>query len=185
MPIDRSFKSTWADDSGSNEDGTVIDEADFDALLDAIDDLTENRATVYNDAAQSLPNDTATAVTFNQEEADSNGLHSTSSNTSRITIPSGGGGVYQLQAKVAFASNATGYRQLEFRKNGSAVGTLVTQAPISGVVTVMGIHATLVLAAADYVEVFAYQNSGGSLNIGAASPRSVQNEFSVVQITKT
>ena len=58
-------------------------------------------------------------MTWDSEDFDTDGFHSTSSNTSRITIPSGKGGKYLLVAQTTFASNATGVRIWKIFKNGS------------------------------------------------------------------
>ena len=46
----------------------------------------------YNNANISMTSGAATAVTLNSERFDNAAMHSTSSNTSRITVPTGGGG---------------------------------------------------------------------------------------------
>jgi hypothetical protein len=46
MAISRTWYNTLVDDSGSNLDGTVIDKADFDAILDAIDVLEQDKVIV-------------------------------------------------------------------------------------------------------------------------------------------
>jgi len=62
---------------------------------------------------------TAQALTFDTETYDVNGMHSTSVNTSRITVPSDGAGTYHITASVRFANNATGFREIQFRINGT------------------------------------------------------------------
>ena len=47
---------------------------------------------VYNNANISIATGTNTALTFNSERYDNAAMHSTSSNTQRITAPTGGGG---------------------------------------------------------------------------------------------
>jgi hypothetical protein len=37
MPLDRTWYNTLVDDSGGGTDGTIIDKADIDALMDAVD----------------------------------------------------------------------------------------------------------------------------------------------------
>ncbi len=76
-------------------------------------------ARVYNDAAISVTTSgVPQALTFNSEEYDYNGLHSTSTNTSRLTAAIGG--IYTITGHATYTSNATGIRQLTIRKNGAS-----------------------------------------------------------------
>ena len=116
-------------------------------------------------ATQSLSNDTSAAITFDAEEFDTDGFHSTSSNTSRITIPSGKAGKYLFVATIVFATNATGNRSIFFAKNGSLVARGQRVPPSAASETHLTTSAIVDLAISDYVEVFGYQNSGGNLNV--------------------
>ncbi len=126
--------------------------------------LTFVGASVYNVAVQSIANGTFTALNFDSENYDTDGFHSTSSNTSRFTIPTGKGGKYLINATFEVDDNATGQRTLAFYKNGSVeiyCGNVAanTRQPKS-----IG-NVVLDLAANDYVEAFYYQDSGTSRNI--------------------
>src|SRR5438876_645541 len=57
-------------------------------------------ARVYNSANISVSASTEQALTFDTERSDSNAYHSTSSNTSRITVPTGGDGRYVISGAV-------------------------------------------------------------------------------------
>jgi hypothetical protein len=119
-------------------------------------------------SAQSLSNDTSAAITFDAEEFDTDAYHSTASNTSRITIPSGKAGKYLFVATIEFDSNSSGNRAIFFNKNGSLVTRGQRFAPSGSSVSNYTTSCILDLAVADYIEVFAYQNSGGSLNVNNA-----------------
>lgn len=119
-------------------------------------------------ATQSLSNDTSAAITFDAEEFDTDGFHSTSTNTSRITIPSGKAGKYVFIATIEFDSNSSGNRAVFFNKNGSLVSRGQRLNPSGSSVTHLTTTCILDLAVADYIEVLAYQNSGGSLNVNNA-----------------
>ena len=67
-------------------------------------------ARAYNTASQTLTTGTTTVITFDSERFDVGTLHSTSSNTSRMTIPTGGGGTYLLGATIVWENLDTGYR---------------------------------------------------------------------------
>jgi hypothetical protein len=116
-------------------------------------------------AAQSINNATDTIVTFPTESYDTDGFHSTSTNTSRITIPSGKAGYYAFTGVLHFADNATGIRTMELLKNGTALGT-VTRGPNpqAGLDFFMPFSFVANAAVSDYFEMRVYQNSGGALN---------------------
>ena len=56
------------------------------------------RCSAWNSATQSVPASTFTVLTFDSEDYDVGGLHSTVTNTSRLTVPSGGDGLYLITA---------------------------------------------------------------------------------------
>lgn len=119
---------------------------------------------------QSISSATGTAVQFNTENFDTDGFHDNVTNNTRLTAPSDG--YYQVQATVAFASNTTGYRAAWMTKNGTDSNPLKANymVPIFQLVTgdtpVLPTPAYIFsLVAGDYIEIVAYQNSGGSLNV--------------------
>lgn len=129
------------------------------------------RARVYNSAnITHTTNGAAQVVTFNSERYDVGGCHSTSSNTGRLTVPSGGGGLYAIGACIGWAANASGIRAASIRVNGSVlIATEETPAFSANSTPKHNLYTEWELAAGDYVEVLAYQSSGGSLNIAANS----------------
>jgi hypothetical protein len=124
---------------------------------------------VYKSANQSISNTTTTAITFDTELKDTDGFHSTSSNTSRMTIPSGKAGLYLITGQINFASNASGYRSGEVHKNGSLVAQAFVLAPVTGGWTGGSVSHIIELAVGDYVELIAWQSSGGSLNVNGGA----------------
>jgi hypothetical protein len=124
----------------------------------------------YNSAAISVANATDVFLTFNSERFDNASVHSTSSNTGRLTVPTGGGGKYIIGSNIDYATTFTGVlRASGLRLNGSTYIADQYAPPInsafsSGRFTVTAIYS---LSAADYVEVRAYQDSGGALNVTA------------------
>ena len=122
---------------------------------------------IYNSADVSLTSGTATAITCDSEFYDTDGYHSTSSNTSRITIPSGKGGYYLIQGYTQYAANATGNRTTSIRKNGSTIllQNLNSVQPEASRSTNIAIAYVGNFAVADYIELFGVQNTGGALTI--------------------
>tara|TARA_R110000868_G_scaffold16415_1_gene73711 strand:- start:126 stop:941 length:816 start_codon:yes stop_codon:yes gene_type:complete len=119
---------------------------------------------LVKNASQSISNGTETALTFATETYDTDGFHDNSTNTSRITIPSGKGGKYLFTGVYAFADNATGIRYLNLKTNGSASLYLNNANATSSSSGFYCFSFVLSLVATDYVEMFVFQNSGSSLN---------------------
>jgi len=111
---------------------------------------------------QTLTNATDTKITFETEVVDTDSAFS----SSRFTVPSGKGGKYFVYAAVGFATNGTNLRQVYLIKNGSEFRRLsnLQGGSGSGVNTYNSAGVIVSLADGDYVEIYAYQNSGGSLD---------------------
>lgn len=128
------------------------------------------RCRLTNSAAISLTNALTTAVTFDTEVFDEGGLHSTSSNTSRVTIPTGGSGLYLIGASVEFAANATGVRDMFIVLNGaSSIGVMRSTTPSGTSTTRLATSTVYALNDGDYVELRVNQTSGGALNLNAST----------------
>jgi len=129
---------------------------------------------LYGTGTVSTANNTTQALTYNAEYFDTDGFHSTSSNTSRITIPTGKGGKYHIYALVTGDGGVNCIYQGEIRKNGTTtqqmyyLGRATSSPNIPGCINMAGV---LDLSAGDYIEFYIQQNSGGSLvhyvNVGA------------------
>ena len=117
-------------------------------------------------ANQSISNSTDTAQTWDVEDIDTDAFHSTATNTARITIPSGKDGKYLVTAQVRFeASNTTGRRISRIYKNGSLDASFQWEtAPTTLGAVTTGNSFIEVLAAGDYIELYAFQTSGGTIN---------------------
>jgi hypothetical protein len=112
--------------------------------------------------AYSIANNTWTKVTFNQETYDAGGY---ASSGSTITIPSGKGGYYLVTGWAYWDQNATGSRSLKIYKNGSAVYASRGFASNASIYPGSLISNVVSVSATDTIELYAYQNSGGSLNL--------------------
>jgi len=118
---------------------------------------------VYDsNATQSIASGTDTVVTFDSEFFDTDGFHSTSSNTGRITIPSGKNGKYLFCASSFFSGNATN-KEGRFYKNGNQLLTFGWPSAVGSAGTPL--IAILDLVATDYIEFRVVQNSGGNLSL--------------------
>jgi hypothetical protein len=120
---------------------------------------------VYNSVTQSITSGGAPqSMTANSERQDWSvaAMHSTSVNTSRITIQKAG--LYRLAATITFPTNTTGRRAIELWVNNSAQYRIGQVPPVSGGETTVPVSLELDLAVSDYVEIRAFQDSGIALS---------------------
>ena len=120
----------------------------------------------YRTTNQSIASGAGVIINWDAETIDSNGFHDNSTNNSRLTVPTGYGGKYWVTAAVEYFNNSSGIRSTTIRKNGStylAVSNCNGNSSSSNSTTSAQIM--LDLAAGDYLEVDAYQSTGGSLNV--------------------
>lgn len=123
-------------------------------------------ARVYHNAAQSIPNNTATTLAFNSERNDTDTIHDTVTNNSRLTCKTAG--VYAISGTLEYATNATGERSVAIRLNGT---TYIAAAANSGGISVTQLSCTTqyIMAVNDYIELIAFQDSGGALNVNSTA----------------
>lgn len=148
--------------------GQIIPASWGDIIRDDLEYLARNfpHCSIFESTAQSVATSTETDLTSNEERSDIGGMHSSVSNTERITVPSGEGGLYTIAAVVNFAANATGFRQLLFRVNNTTnYDAFALPNNGAGAATIFGTSRSLVLAAGDFVTCRVFQNSGGALNV--------------------
>ncbi|MEU1800909.1 hypothetical protein [Streptomyces sp. NPDC019937] len=122
----------------------------------------------YQNSAQSISNGTFTSITIDTEVIDSDGGHSTSTNTSRYTCQVAG--TYAVGGSVCFPANSTGSRGVRLAVNGSSVQGVASLIPAAtGNSCGTQVATILSLSVGDYVEIQGYQTSGGALNTATAS----------------
>ena len=120
--------------------------------------------------AQSVNDSTLTMVNLDSELFDTDGFHSTSTNTPRMTIPSGKGGKYLIVGQVAIgAGSGQGAREVYIFKNASSGTPLLTNYPMPNTLqfypTFMQVSIICNLVAGDYVQMGAVHNQGTAINI--------------------
>lgn len=116
---------------------------------------------------QSLTTDTWTAVAWDTENHDTAAMHDTVTNNSRITAPTAG--VYLVGAVLSIAASADANpRGLRIRKDGATTvgeALVYNSDPVGGAAnTTINLVTMLEIGATEYVEVMAYQKSGGALD---------------------
>ncbi len=135
---------------------------------------------VTQTAAQTISNNSLTAITYNVDTYDRWGMHNTSSNTEKLTVVVPG--IYLISAYLSWTTDVTGTRQLSIRHYNSSNSNRLTLAFISvganpsaetgDKETVLSVTAlSLVAVSGDYFRINAYQTSGGDLDVLANSCR--------------
>jgi hypothetical protein len=121
---------------------------------------------VTNTTTQSLANNTETAITFDSEEFDTDGFHDNSVNNTRITIPAGKGGYYNIVAQVTFQANSSGSnRNASIFKNGTRIAQVSMNQQGNAAYAIPTLNKIVSAVATDYFEIKAEQNSGGAVNV--------------------
>jgi len=120
---------------------------------------------IYNTSTFSIANNTDTTLTFNSEFFDTNGFHSTSTNTDRITIPTGYAGKYLITVINRWIANATGERNMYIKKNNSTVIEAGSLFGSSANTTMLSRTVIIDLAVGDYLTFTAQQTSGSTLSM--------------------
>ena len=155
--------SSW--DVGANPTSTILNAR----IRDAINFLKSRPHAVLRRITtnQSVSNNTNTPIFWNGEDLDTDGGHSNVTNPSRYTV--GTAGYYHLSTVVVWATNGSGYRHIFLAKNGDTsfrYGSNYTFVlGISGAQICLSTCAVVPLQVGDYVEVWGFQNSGGSLDV--------------------
>jgi hypothetical protein len=117
----------------------------------------------FQAVAQSFTTVVSAAFLLDSEDYDTDGGHSTSTNTSRFTPQTPG--TYLVIGSSGWAANATGFRRVWLQKNGTAlIGTgLGVDAGTANICGGLCMAFVVLNGTTDYVEVWGQQGSGGSL----------------------
>lgn len=125
-------------------------------------DIAVKACRVTRTTNQSIPDATETLVTFNAETYDTDGMHSTVTNNSRITIVTAG--VYEVGFNGRFPSgNDYSVLQALLRVNGTTY-IAQEQNPGTGIAVPqrIGVKTTTQFVVGDYIEVLVYQDNTGN-----------------------
>lgn len=138
----------------------------------------------YASTAQAIANGSGagSVLTLDTEIVDSDGGHSTTTNTSRFTAQTAG--LYAAMGSVCFATNGTGTRSLQVMLNGTTVPGSLGQFPASSVNGGTATTATTVqMNVGDYVELFTWQTSGSALNTSTGTGQGVNTTMNLWRIS--
>jgi hypothetical protein len=137
---------------------------------------------VFHNAAQSISNNTLTALAFNSERFDTAGgtastQHDTATNNSRLTCLYAG--KYQITGNFEW-STLPGGAEIRIRLNGTTTIAYGTMAGSTSDWRRPSITTLYDLAVNDYVELMVLQTSGGAINVNSAANYSP--EFMMVRV---
>ena len=144
-------------------------------MRDAVDFLiSPPRVKVYKTASQSIATSSWACLTWNAEAFDSDTMHDNATANSRITFTTAG--TYQITYNAFWANNATGLRNHTIEKNGNTTqgnGTPIVEpfaiSPVAASHSGASISVMASFVAGDWIQAFAWQNSGGALNLSGGS----------------
>jgi len=127
---------------------------------------------VYNNVTQNLVTG-FTTLTFNTERYDTDNMHSTVSNLTRITFNTAG--LYEVYAGVAFDGSISGERIISIFLNGNGANEVVTKRDsvnTTGGGTTWQVSTIGKFAVADFIEVRCYNSTGSTIILGAGTATS-------------
>ena len=117
-------------------------------------------------AVQSISNNTSTAIAFTAaDEWDTDSFHSTTTNNTRVTVPTGLGGIYHIISAASFAADDASKRIAVLKLNGTTELLYDSRLAQNGGQCNLFTPLLTRLAAGDYLEVFVFQLSGAALNV--------------------
>lgn len=132
---------------------------------------THHGARVYHTSTVSIATAAVTGIFWNSERYDSDGFHDTTTNTNRLTVPTGLSGRFLVGVGVEWAANAAGIRQVRLILNGTSLIGIVSQNNQGASLNVYQQCQTVYpLVPTDYVTVSVYQDSGGTLGVTHTTP---------------
>ena len=123
------------------------------------------RASVYHSLNQSIPNGTWTTLSFDSEHFDSENIHDPSVDATKLICKTAG--TYLIIGFVYFAANDAGVRSARLLRNGNKANEVVINAPFNAYAGVLTSWVTN-LSVNDYIQMQAYQTSGGALTVGSS-----------------
>lgn len=162
--------------------------AKFSQLLDSDGERNTTKRLLilhaYHTTTQQLSDATWTSLNFNShvdlnnltEVIPMTWLHSIAATTERFTVGPEAAGLarnrmMRIRARTSFAANATGSRGLKIVKNAANIRGGLTFVPAATVIgaTSIAVEWSGRVVDGDVINVQAYQNSGGNLNIGSTT----------------
>ncbi|SIQ07439.1 hypothetical protein [Micromonospora avicenniae] len=137
---------------------------DVDGLIDTI--LNPPVAHLRQTTAQTLSSGSWTALIFQSEDIDTHNGHLTGVSDNQRRYTAQVAGIYEFSGAATFTTAIGGNRWCRWAKNGTEIGgSGANTPPISGGQTLLTARTVNVfLNVGDYVELFAYQDSGNPVD---------------------
>lgn len=126
---------------------------------------------VYKSGVQEILTGTVTAVTFDSERWDIGGIHSTVTNTTRLTAPKSG--IYNVNGYAAWPAEITSPWFLAIKQNGTTIFGAQWQA--ASFQSEGHVSTEVFLNAGEYVELCVYQGQGKTIKTAAAGTSNYPN----------
>ena len=127
-------------------------------------------ARVYNSGNLTIPTASSTDLTFDSERWDTDTIHSTVTNTERLTATTAG--TYLIAGTVRWAANSTNVRGVRIKVGGGNYIASNRAIPDTGGgrgEIAQTVSTIWVLEAGHYVTLSVYQDSGGNLDVVATA----------------
>ena len=142
--------------------GTTISSAWGDSVKAATDYLANPPACrVFHNAAQSVTDNSQLILAFNSERYDTDSMHSTVTNNSRITINTAG--LYVVTAHVEFGAGTYDFASVAIRLNGATFIAIHDAPSTSGIYgNSRSVSTVYKFGANDYVEVRVFQDNAAA-----------------------
>jgi hypothetical protein len=118
---------------------------------------------------QAISATTSTAILWDTEEYDTDNYHSTSTNTSRLTVPATG--KYKITGNLRFGAGEAGF--VTIRKNGDTSGGILAQSAVAPATqatdafNAASLSVEAQLSIGDYVELVVFTNTASDVKGGA------------------
>lgn len=154
----------------SSDVDSFMQSADYAAMRSLLGFDTPLACRIEGSAAKNFPTNTLTFAEFDTEVRDDGGFANLGSNNTRLTVPTGETGWYQVSGQLFIGTVATGTGGLVtasdsaffFRKNGTDI-VCQSRDSLSSVDPGAGLSTLIYLTAGDYVELGGFHNYSGTL----------------------
>lgn len=134
-----------------------------DQVRDNLEFLIERpMCNVLGSAYRSITSGGSWPLTQSTERFDTDGMHSTTTNNSRITIQTAG--LYYVYGTVVYQSAAGGYRKVQFLYNGSVTDEVQVVRGEAGFETTVSGSVLFPFVVGDYIVMHASHNAGSNLD---------------------
>lgn len=138
-------------------------------------------ARIYASAAQTIPNNTATDITFNAVDVDTLGMANLAANNRILTATFPG--FYLVNGQIQYLANQSGLRNLHLTLNGyysASTGTNIgiqTYTIVANSTQPVTATGLVYMNAGDFVSLGTLQTSGGSLTTAGVGPELVYSHL--------